>query len=140
MANGGEAQVGCITGRIFDGAVVESEAVDADAIGVCISRNDGVSELEGSGARTADVIGCFGSAAEEVELGRPCDGDGLIQGDRDAHHITGIQGIVLSASGRGDCNGCDCCCGGVEGVGLGGCGAGVTSRIGDAHLESVTSR
>ena len=92
---------GCVVAcTIFDGAVVQAEAIsrNADAIVVGLLGYNGVLEHQGCAAAARGVVGLHGRAADvECQLRRARDGDGFAQGDGDAEDVTCIQQTVLGA-------------------------------------------
>ena len=100
---------GCVVAcNIFDGAVVQAEAIsrNANAVAVGLLSRNGVLEHQGRGGAARGVVGLHDCAADigcaadiECQLWRTCDGDGFAQSDGDAERVACIQQAVLGATG-----------------------------------------
>ena len=102
----GERRVG--TGRVAQRTAVGGQRVqrNRDAVRVVLTALDGVLEGQRRRARAAGVPGLHRYAADvQDDHGRATghvDGDRLVEGDSDAHHVPGIQRGVLDARGSAE--------------------------------------
>lgn len=80
------------------GAREIDDAGHIDAIAVEVTGDDGVAELDGGGAGTADIACRLGSGADgEPDGGRSGDVDGLSEGGGELDHVANLRGLAAAA-------------------------------------------
>ena len=101
-------EYGVVASTVPDAAAIGDEGVgvDADAVCICVTCQDGVGEAQRIGATAAGVVGEHGGPTDvqfELRLAaRGVDKHGFAEGDGDSNGVVRVQDVVLNAGGAGD--------------------------------------